>query len=581
MPEPVMGSLALRLAAVLVLVAANAFFVAAEFALVAARRTRIEELIRRGDRKAKTVQQALQDLYRQLSAAQLGITVASILLGYVAEDTVAHLFREWFAGLPPALDFLTRGGIASVVAVAIISFLHVVCGDQAPKAWAITSPERTSRWIARPLILFSWITRPFTDTLNWSANRVVRLLGIRGTTAELERIHSPEEIRMLVAQSRRRGGLDAGDARMLEGVFEFSEKTAREVMTPRTDMVALPLDLTLEEAADQVAVAGRSRDPVYRESLDDIVGLVHAKDILAGVPSAKGGRLQAVLRPARFGPGTPERWAASPRWATRSRFRAPCSRSWRWTGAGWAPCGWPPRRRREAPLHDRADPPRRARPRGGSGAPAADAAACRAGATRRGGLRGDHPAHLRVRGGVRPRGRRRRPRRPADPLLRPRRQAARAPLRLHGERGPAGGDEARRPSHAPPPLLQRRGVPPRPRAGEQRRPAPRNFAGRCRAVGRRHQRRRRRGAPPRARAGPARVPAGIPGQPRARRRAGARARRLAARAADPRATAHRPQGRRWPCHRGARVAHGAAVHHRPTGGARPRAARRARRPRGD
>ncbi len=301
-----MGSLALRLAAVLVLVAANAFFVAAEFALVAARRTRIEEMIRRGDRKAKTVQQALQDLYRQLSAAQLGITVASILLGYVAEDTVAHLFREWFAGLPAALDFLTRGGIASIVAVAIISFLHVVFGEQAPKAWAITYPEKTSRWIARPLILFSWITRPFTDALNWSANRVVRLLGIRGTTAELERIHSPEEIRMLVAQSRRRGGLDAGDARMLEGVFEFSEKTAREVMTPRTDMVALPLDLTLEEAADQVAVAGRSRYPVYRESLDDIVGLVHAKDILAGVRSAKGGRLQAVLRPAVFVPGTRE-----------------------------------------------------------------------------------------------------------------------------------------------------------------------------------------------------------------------------------------------------------------------------------
>src|SRR2546425_247571 len=306
MPEPVMGSLALRLAAVFVLVAANAFFVAAEFALVAARRTRIEEMIRRGDRKAKTVQQALQDLYRQLSAAQLGITVASILLGYVAEDTVAHLFREWFAGLPPALDFLTRGGIASIVAVAIISFLHVVFGEQAPKAWAITYPEKTSRWIARPLILFSWITRPFTDALNWSANRVVRLLGIRGTTAELERIHSPEEIRMLVAQSRRRGGLDAGDARMLEGVFEFSAKTAREVMTPRTDMVALPLELTLEEAADQVAVAGRSRYPVYRESLDDIVGLVHAKDILAGARPAKGGGMPAVLLPPVFVPGTRE-----------------------------------------------------------------------------------------------------------------------------------------------------------------------------------------------------------------------------------------------------------------------------------
>jgi CBS domain containing-hemolysin-like protein len=306
MPGSLTESIGVRLLAILLLVLANAFFVAAEFALVAARRTRIEALVRRGDRKAKTVQMALQDLYRQLSAAQLGITVASILLGYVAEDTVAHLFRDWFAALPPALNFLTRGGVASVMAVAVISFLHVVFGEQAPKAWAITYPEATSRWVAAPLILFSLITRPFTGLLNSSANRLVRLLGIKSTTAELERIHSPEEIRMLVEQSRKTGRLAADDARLLEGVFEFSEKTARDVMTPRTQMVALPIDLTLEEAADQVAVAGRSRYPVYRESLDDIVGLVHAKDILAGLRSAKGGTLQAVLRPAVFVPGTRE-----------------------------------------------------------------------------------------------------------------------------------------------------------------------------------------------------------------------------------------------------------------------------------
>src|SRR5207248_1184119 len=266
------GNPLVRLIALVLLVLANAFFVAAEFALVAARRTRIDALVRRGDRKAKTVQTALQDLYRQLSAAQLGITVASILLGYVAEDTVAHLFRDWFASLPPALNFLTRGGVASVVAVTLISFLHVVFGEQAPKAWAITYPEATSRWIAAPLIVFSWITRPFTDLLNWSAGRVARLLGIRSTTAELERIHSPEEIRMLVEQSRKTGRLAADDARLLEGVFEFSEKTAREVMTPRTDIVALPIDLALEEAADQVAVAGRSRYPVYRERRAGVVG---------------------------------------------------------------------------------------------------------------------------------------------------------------------------------------------------------------------------------------------------------------------------------------------------------------------
>lgn len=296
----------MRLLAVIVLVAANAFFVAAEFALVAARRTRIEAMIRRGDRKARTVRTALQDLYRQLSAAQLGITVASILLGYVAEDTVAHLFRSWFAALPTSLDFLARGGIASITAVAVISFLHVVVGEQAPKAWAITYPESTSRWIAAPLILFSWITRPITELLNWSSNVVIRMLGIKSPSSEHDRVHSPEELRMLVEQSRQTGGLGAADARLLEGVFEFSEKNAREVMTPRTAIVALPAEASLAEAADRVAAAGRSRYPVTGESLDDVVGIVHAKDILRGLLAGSEAPVQDIARPAFFVPGTRE-----------------------------------------------------------------------------------------------------------------------------------------------------------------------------------------------------------------------------------------------------------------------------------
>jgi CBS domain containing-hemolysin-like protein len=300
------NQLGLRLLAVVVLVAANAFFVAAEFALVAARRTRIEAMVRRGDRKAKTVRKALQDLYRQLSAAQLGITVASILLGYVAEDTVAHLFRDWFAALPRSLNFLTRGGVASVVAVAVISFLHVVVGEQAPKAWAITHPEGTSRWVAAPLIFFSWITRPFTELLNWSSNLLIRMLGIKSTNPEHDRVHSPEEIRMLVEQSRKTGGLGAGDARLLEGVFEFSEKNAREVMTPRTQIVAMPAGASLAEAADRVAAAGRSRYPVTGESLDDVVGIVHAKDILRGLLTGSDESVQGISRPPFFVPGTRE-----------------------------------------------------------------------------------------------------------------------------------------------------------------------------------------------------------------------------------------------------------------------------------
>jgi CBS domain containing-hemolysin-like protein len=306
MDEPSSTYWLVRVLAVILLVAANAFFVAAEFALVSARRTRIEALVRKGDRKAKAVQAAQQDLYRQLSAAQLGITVASILLGYIAEEAVADVFRGWFTGLPGWLAFLGRAGVVSTIAIAIISFLHVVFGEQAPKALAITFPEETSRWVAAPLILFSWITRPFTGLLNSSANRLIRLLGIRSSTDELERVHSPEEIRMLVEQSTESGELLKEDARLLEGVFEFSEKTTQEVMTPRTQMIALDADLTVESAADEVAAAGRSRYPVYVESLDEIVGVVHAKDILAALRSKPGQTIRTIMRPPLFVPGTRE-----------------------------------------------------------------------------------------------------------------------------------------------------------------------------------------------------------------------------------------------------------------------------------
>src|SRR5438034_55128 len=175
-----------------------------------------------------------------------------------------------------------------------------------PSGWAITHPEGTSRWVASPLIIFSWITRPFNFLLNASARFVVRLLGIKTTNPELDRVHSPEEIRMLVEQSRKTGGLGAGDARLLEGVFEFSEKNAREVMTPRTQIVALPAEASLAEAADRVAAAGRSRYPVTGDSLDDVVGIVHAKDILRGLLSGSETPVQDIARPAFFVPGTRE-----------------------------------------------------------------------------------------------------------------------------------------------------------------------------------------------------------------------------------------------------------------------------------
>jgi len=294
-----------RLVAVLLLVAANAFFVSAEFALVAARRTRIEEMIRRGDSKARVARQAIQSLYRSISATQLGITLASLALGWIGEPALADLFRSAFESLPAPLDAIATHGVAAATAFIAITFLHIVLGELAPKALALRRPEQTSRWIAGPLVLFATATNPFIWLLNGSANAILRLFGGRAPT-EREAVHSPEEIMMLVEQTRQTGRLDAQDARMIRGVFEFSEKNARDVMTARTQMIALPADLSIEEATDRVAQAGRSRYPVYGESLDDIVGVVHAKDILAGLRAHSNDPVRTIVRPPLFVPGTRE-----------------------------------------------------------------------------------------------------------------------------------------------------------------------------------------------------------------------------------------------------------------------------------
>lgn len=305
MDEFTLTSLALRIGAVVLLLALNGFFVAAEFALVASRRTRIDSMVREGDQRAVIVQKALKDLNRQLSAAQLGITVASILLGYVAEETVAVFFHDWFAALPAPLEFMTSAAIVSILAVSVITFLHVVIGEQAPKTWAITYPEKTSRWIAAPLMFFSWITLPLTNLLNWSATRLLKVLGIT-TDVGHDRIHSPDEIVMMVRQAQAGGQLDEQDADMIEGVIEFTEKRARDVMTPRTEVVELSADMTVGEAATKAAEVGRSRYPITGESLDDIVGVVHVKQILRALPDLSGATIQSIGREPIFVPGSRE-----------------------------------------------------------------------------------------------------------------------------------------------------------------------------------------------------------------------------------------------------------------------------------
>ncbi len=293
----------LGLAAVVVLVLANAFFVAAEFALVGARKTRLDELARAGDGKARLARRAVQSLDRYISATQLGITLASIGLGWIGEPALAHVIEGSFRWLPSVVAMIATHATASIIAFMIITVLHIILGELVPKALALLYPEAVSGWVAAPLIGFSWVMAFPIAILNGTANRLLRLLHI-DRPGEHERLHSPEEIRMLVEQSTEGGSLLQQDARLLEGVFEFSEKTAQEVMTPRTQMAALEADRTVEEAADEVAAAGRSRYPVYTESLDEIAGVVHAKDILAAVRSRPGEAVRTVMRPPLFVPGT-------------------------------------------------------------------------------------------------------------------------------------------------------------------------------------------------------------------------------------------------------------------------------------
>jgi CBS domain containing-hemolysin-like protein len=298
-------SIGLGLAAVVVLVLANAFFVATEFALVSARRTRLDEMAAAGDGKARLARRAVQSLGRYISATQLGITLASLGLGWIGEPALAGLISGAFAWLPKALAAVATHGVASAIAFVLITVLHITLGELVPKALALVYPEEVSRWMAGPLIGFAWLMAWPIALLNGTANRLLRMMHI-SPPGEQERMHSPEEIRMLVEQSTEGGTMLKEDARLLEGVFEFSEKTAQEVMTPRTQMVALDAGLSIEAAADEVAQARRSRYPVYLESLDEIVGVVHAKDILTALRARPHETVQAIMRPPLFVPGTRE-----------------------------------------------------------------------------------------------------------------------------------------------------------------------------------------------------------------------------------------------------------------------------------
>ena len=277
LPEAGVG---LRLLAVLILVALNAFFVAAEFALVGARRSRIDQLAEEGATGARAVQQALQNLDRYISGTQLGITLASLALGWIGEPALATIVDGALAlvGVEPRPGVAhSTAGIAT--AFLVITFLHIVLGELAPKSIALVAPERTSMILARPLMLFSRVMSPFITVLNNVANALLKVVGVNPAGGGHVSVHSADELRLLVMQARAHGTLNETDSMMLAGVFDFHEKKARDVMRPRTEVAAIPLDAS-EDAVWKILRSERySRYPVINDSLDDIVGVFLAKDL--------------------------------------------------------------------------------------------------------------------------------------------------------------------------------------------------------------------------------------------------------------------------------------------------------------
>lgn len=296
------GGMLLRLGVALLLVAANGFFVAAEFALVGARRTRIEALARAGNRGAKLAESAIHRLDHYISGTQLGITLASLGLGWVGESTIAAMLIQLFDGLPPPFEILTSHTVAIVIAFLLITVLHIVLGELAPKSLALLFPERVSIYTAGPLIVFSRLLTPFIRFLNGAANLLLRLVGLRAPT-EMERVHRPEEIEMLLTQSYEHGLLREEPVEMIRGVFHLSETQAAEVMTPRTSVIALDAETDLEQAADFILENGHSRYPVYEESIDHVIGVVLARDVWQALRSG-GGALRDIAREALFVPDT-------------------------------------------------------------------------------------------------------------------------------------------------------------------------------------------------------------------------------------------------------------------------------------
>jgi CBS domain containing-hemolysin-like protein len=287
-------TLTLELVAVGLLILLNGFFVAAEYALVTARRTRIIELLHQGNRRARAVLKITSDPPQFIAAMQLGVTLTSLGIGALGEHALSKAFDTWIAT-----------ALAVVLAYLILTFFHVVIGELVPKGLALGHAEGTALWVSAPVRAFFTLFAPFVWVLRRATDIVLRVLGLESPGAEREPL-SEAELRMLLSRSSQEGEIEHDEQQMIDKVFVFGDKEVADVMVPRPEVVAVSVTLPIEEALKSVLDSPYTRYPVYRESIDDVIGVLHVRDLFTAVydRGIAEVRIEEIVRPPYIVPET-------------------------------------------------------------------------------------------------------------------------------------------------------------------------------------------------------------------------------------------------------------------------------------
>ncbi len=284
----------------LLLICINGFFVAAEFALVKVRASQLDIKAQKGSSRAKLAKSLLEKLDSYLSATQLGITLASLALGAIGEKTISSMLEVFFMKIGHPLSEISKHSISLPIALTFLTFFHVTLGEQIPKMIGIKYSMQTALIISWPLRIFYFICSPFIWFLNKTSNVVLRIIGVKAVGDEY--FHSEEELRLILTESEEGGAIKPSENELIQNVFDFDDRIVKQVMVPQNRVIAIDVELGRNEVTKRVIEEGFSRLPIYLGDIDNIIGIVHSKDLLKAIIDNKFRTLKEIMRPVHFVP---------------------------------------------------------------------------------------------------------------------------------------------------------------------------------------------------------------------------------------------------------------------------------------